>query len=238
MSHSTKYERCRAIVFDLDDTLYAQVDFKRSGFRAVAGQLAEWGVVDAELALASMERQLAALGPSHPRILDAMVTHLGLTGVSIGRLVSVFRDHVPAIQPFAGISGLLANLRGRYRLGLLTDGSATVQRRKVDALGLASAFDAMLFSDEMATQKPDQILFEWFERQFGLAGGQLMYVGDNPAKDFLGANKRGWRTLRVLSGEHAATVAETMDSDAELTIGGVADLRPLLFQDAVRTGGH
>ena len=238
MSRTANYDGCRAIVFDLDDTLYAQVDFKRSGFRVVASQLAEWGIADAESAIASMERQLAALGPSHPRILDAMVVDLGLTGVSIDRLVSVFRDHLPVIRPFAGISELLAHLRGRYRLGLLTDGLAAVQRRKVVALGLASAFDAMLFSDEMETQKPDQILFEWFERQFGLAGSELMYVGDNPAKDFLGANQRGWRTLRVLSGEHAATVAKTADSDAERTIGGVSDLRPLVFQDAIRAGGN
>jgi putative hydrolase of the HAD superfamily len=231
-------EECRAIVFDLDDTLYAQVDFKRSGLRVVANHLAARQLADAALALAALERQMAALGPSHPRIFDAAVAELGLAGVRVDELVTVFRAHQPAIRPFPGVVDLLEDLRGGYRLGLLTDGLAAVQRRKVDALGLDGCFDAMLFSDEMNTHKPDQALYAWFEQRFGLAGGQLMYVGDNPAKDFMGANERGWRTVRVFSGEHADTIAQAAGYDAELRVRSVTDLRPWVSSGPRRAGAH
>ena len=228
---------CRAIVFDLDDTLYAQVAFKRSGFRAVATRLAQEGIVDAPVAMASMERQLAALGPSHPRILDAAMADLGLTGIRVDSLVSVFRDHRPAICPYPGVIDLLTDLQPGFQLGLLTDGLAAVQRGKVGALGLDGCFDAMLFSDELNTSKPDPVLFEWFERRFELVGGQLLYVGDNPAKDFTGARRRGWRTLRVMSGEHAGVIAPATAKDAELSIDCVTDLRRLVLPPAHQAWG-
>ena len=54
----------------------------------------------------------------------------------------------------------------------------------------------------MGTNKPDERLYCWFEEKFNLSSCVLVYIADNPAKDFIGANQRGWLTVRVLTGEH------------------------------------
>lgn len=221
-------ETTRAVVFDLDDTLYPQRAFKRSGFRAVATWLAARGHAGEGRVLAALDAILHAGGPSDPHMLDRLIATLDLRGVDVAELVEVFRGHRPRIRPYPGVQPLLRAWRATLRLGLLTDGSARVQRGKVAALGLAPLFDCRLFSDELATAKPDPALYGYFEAAFGLAGAQLVYVGDNPAKDFVGARARGWRTVRVATGEHAGQDPPTPAHDADHTVVGFAQLAPLL----------
>jgi putative hydrolase of the HAD superfamily len=222
--------RCRAIVFDLDDTLYPQSGFKLSGFRAVADWAAGRFAADAARVYRTCCEQMALLGPSHPRILDAAFSQLQVPGIEIEDAVDVFRSHRPQISVYPGVVEMFERLQGELRLGLLTDGTAAVQRRKVEALGISSNFDGIWFSDDLGTAKPDPTLFDAIGQHFGLSGSQLVYVGDNPRKDFIGARQRNWLTVRVRTGEHAAFEAIT-DYDAIRTIDYVADLSPgLLIQ--------
>lgn len=220
--------RMRAVVFDLDDTLYAQRDFKLSGFRAVARWLEDQDLADAQGSFAVMRRCMQQLGPSHPHLLDAALAALGLGHLGCEEPVRAFRGHRPTIDPFPGVEGMLADLRTRFRLGLLTDGWATVQRGKVAALGLDAMFDCILYSDEWLLHKPDPRLYHHFERVFGLQADQLVYVGDNPAKDFLAANQRGWITVRVQVGEHARKAAPSARHDSHFSIAEVTALPQLL----------
>jgi putative hydrolase of the HAD superfamily len=204
----------KAVVFDLDDTLYPQIEFKRSGFRAVSKWLAERHPLGEDMIYAALTRVMEERGPSHPFLFDEALALLGLPAELTGEMVNVFRAHRPEISPYPGVMEMLSRLRGRYRLGLLTDGLASVQRNKVAALGIVNCFDAILYSDEMGTNKPDTRLFVWFEERLGLSGHDLGYVADNPAKDFIGARARGWRTIRVGTGEHAEVEPqEGLDAD-------------------------
>lgn len=203
----------RAVVFDLDDTLFPQIEWKRSGFRAVGGWLAERGF-DREAAAEALSRALAEWGPSHPRLFDEALGRLGAPRGWVPEMVGVFRAHTPRLNAYPGVEAMLARLRGQgFLLGLLTDGLASVQRKKVEALGLFPCFDALLFTDEVGTSKPDPRVFVWFEERFALSGRELAYVADNPAKDFIGAKQRGWKTIRVLTGEYA-NIAVSRDMDA------------------------
>ncbi len=218
----------KGIVFDLDDTLYPQVSFKRSGFRAVASRLAEQASADYDTVLAVLGDILQQEGPSYSHMFDDALQRLGIEQVAVANLIDVFRNHVPQIELYPGVEDLLKTLRTTRRVGLLTDGLAQVQRNKVAALGLDAAMDALLFSDELATQKPDERLFAWFEQRFHFAASQLLYVGDNPAKDFYGARRRGWQTLRVLTGEHATATPPGDLYSADDTLDKVTELSALL----------
>ncbi len=218
----------KGIVFDLDDTLYPQVSFKRSGFRAVASRLAERALADYDTVLATLEDILQQNGPSYGKMFDDVLQRLGIEQVAAADLIEVFRNHVPQIELYPGVDDLLMKLRASKRVGLLTDGLTQVQRNKVAALGLDAGMDALLFSDELATQKPDERLFAWFEQRFDLAASQLLYVGDNPAKDFYGARRRGWRTLRVLTGEYATATPPGDRYSADDTLDKVTELSALL----------
>ena len=226
--------RLGAIVFDLDDTLYPQVEFTRSGFSAVAEWSQRNGIGAADRVVAVLDELLRSHGAVHPRLFDLAIERLGISPGVLPVWIEVFRGHAAAIEPYPGVAAMLQGLAGRYRLGLLTDGLASVQRGKVAALGFGGSFAHLVFSDERSTCKPDVRLYAEFEREFALPPDALLYVGDNPDKDFLGARARGWQTLRVLTGTHAQRTPPSSAHAAAFEIAAVTDLPRLLGQAGVR----
>ena len=192
--------RIKAIVFDLDDTLYPQISYKRSGFNVVAQWLASRQNLSQSVILSELEDILALYGPSYPYMFDRLAERLKIGPHVVPEMVRRFIEHEPRIHCYDGVLDMLSRLRRRYCLGILTDGRLTVQRKKIVSLGLTDRVDEILFSDAMGLEKPAAELFQWFEDAFRLNCENLMYVGDNPQKDFYGANCRGWRTVMVKTG--------------------------------------
>jgi putative hydrolase of the HAD superfamily len=220
------------VVFDLDDTLYLERDFVRSGFRAVDRWLAREHAVPGLFELAW---RLFATG-QRGRIFDQALPHLGLAAepTLVRRLVEVYRGHEAEIALLPEAVELLATLGRRYGLALLTDGDQETQKRKVKALGLESVCQPIVYTDAFgrAHWKPSPKGFLSIQRRFGLPPARFVYVGDNPAKDFRAARALGWRTIRVRhpDGEHARASAASAEDDADCTITRLADLlgEPLL----------
>src|SRR3989440_5414076 len=192
--------RWRAVVLDLDDTLYSEEAYVRSGFRAVAARAQETLGVPA----AEAETELVALFEEGVRgdTFDRWLAARGLGGeVAVGDLVAAYRAHAPEIAPFPEARALLRRLRADgSAVGLLSDGDPAVQGRKLDALGLRDAFDAIVVTGELGPDaaKPSPRGFEEVLRALGDAlPGEAVYVSDNPAKDFVGARRAGMRSIRV-----------------------------------------
>ncbi len=215
----------RAVVFDLDDTLFPERDYVRSGYRAAAEHLRGRDAGADELAEWLWQRFLAGRAD---RAFDAMNEHfaLGLSGDEIAALVDVYRRHRPAIRPREGAAELLAALRPR-RLGLLTDGYLPAQRLKLEATGLAGHFDAVVFTEQLGREcwKPSPAGFREIARRLGAAHRECVYVGDNLAKDFVAPNALGWRTVCLRCGGqvHAASPAPP-GGEPDVTISRLADL--------------
>lgn len=208
------------VVFDLDDTLYPEREFALSGFRA-AGRWAE-----ANLGIAGLHHDMAEL-------FDA--GHLGpLFGLALARhrprhdnseleaLVAAYRNHEPEITLYDDAPTALAHARRQGPIGLITDGTAAVQRSKIRALGLTQAFDHIIPTDELGGRqfsKPHPLAYEQMETVLGRAhGDRMVYVGDNPSKDFIVPNARGWISVEIVRDArvHAKAVAP---------IGGAAQYR-------------
>jgi putative hydrolase of the HAD superfamily len=214
------------VVFDLDDTLYLERDFVRSGFAAVDAWLA------AHHGLCGFEAHAWALFLAGRRgdVFDQALPMLGLgpRPALIRRLVDVYREHRPAIRLEPAAPDLLAALRGRCRLALLTDGYHDTQRRKVAALGLEHWCDPVVCTDQWgrAHWKPSPRGFLHIQRAFETAPECCIYVGDNPAKDFRAPKALGWRTLRVRHplGEHARADAISPLDQADRTVTGLAEV--------------
>jgi putative hydrolase of the HAD superfamily len=199
---NSSLKHIRGIVFDLDDTLFDQASFKRSGFKAVAAWLETRKNLDKATVLSEMEAILDGHGPSYPYMFDRLAEKIGTGKELVPDMVQVFVEHEPEIQCYEGVHEMLSRLRRIYRLGILTDGRLAVQQRKIRALGLEEKVDEILYSDSMGLEKPSVVLFEWFEQRLNMPGDHMMYVGDNPRKDFYGANLRNWTTVRILAGEY------------------------------------
>ena len=111
------------------------------------------------------------------------------------------------------------------RLYLVTDGNKYVQSNKVDALGIECYFTKSYITHRYGIRhaKPSTYCFEQIARSELCGMDKLIYVGDNPAKDFVGLNRLGATTVRVLTGEHAS-VHSHPDYDSKITIQTLGDL--------------
>lgn len=230
---SANRSRWRAVVFDLDDTLYPERAFVLSGFSAVAAWLAQQEVAD------NSTVELAALYESGVRgdTFNRWLASRGLPTDLAPQMVQVYREHQPAIQPFPGVPGLLARLRRRGRLGLVSDGYLAVQQRKLDALGLASYFDVVVFSDTWGRSawKPSAKPFAEALAQLDVAAEQAVYVADNASKDFLGARQLGMGAiwLRRPGGEYAHLEPPTPAHAPDVTIASLDELEPTVTRAAL-----
>jgi putative hydrolase of the HAD superfamily len=194
----------RAVLVDLDDTLYPQSAVLDAAWRAVADRGTRHGL-DRTLLLAAL-RDDAARGSARGGILDRALEHVGGSARHVPDLLAAFRAAVPdRLTPYPGVRRALAALRCRVPIALVTDGDVDGQRRKVNALGLSAAFDVLVFSDRFgrAHRKPDPRPFREALRGLGVAAADAVMIGDRPDKDVAGAAGAGLRGIRVGTGEYA-----------------------------------
>lgn len=193
----TQDRTIRAVVFDLDDTLYPERKYVYSGYGAVARHLQDSLGRGEDFQGWLWNRFLAG---QYKRAFNDLSDHfdLGLSEEQIGELTSLYREHRPEIQPGAGIEDLLGRLRGRFRLAILSGGLLPAQQLKLDALQIAQFFDAVIFTEPLGPEarKPSPAGFEAVAARLDVPHAACAYVGDNPAKDFVAPNALGWRTIQ------------------------------------------
>ncbi|WP_134670105.1 HAD family hydrolase [Halorussus marinus] len=114
-------------------------------------------------------------------------------------LAEAYREALgDALAPVEGVPGLLADLRERYRLGLLTNGSTRAQRSKLEAFEWVDAFDATVVTGELDAGKPDERAFAAILDELGVAPERAVYVGDDPEADVHGAQAAGMAAIQVV----------------------------------------
>ena len=211
----------RGVLFDLDDTLYREHDYVRSGFAAVAVRLAtEPSAPPGDELYAALEREWLRNGRG--RVFDAVTDRFGLR-VPVAELVQVYRDHEPQLSLYPDAERALVWLEAsRMAFGILTDGAADVQRHKLRALGLDRRVPCIVVSDDygLGAAKPSAVPYRAALAQLGVPAPETVYVGDNPHKDFIGARALGMATVRVRRpvGDHAQTVLDREhEADRDIT---------------------
>ena len=190
----------RVFCFDLDDTLVSEWDYVESGLRAAGA------ILDAEVATTegaeSAESRLVRLWRDErgPDTFQRLLAERGLDAEAwLPRLKRAYREHSPQLTPRAGAVELLDALTvSGCSLALVSDGYLEVQQRKWAALRLPHRFDPVVFADEKGCEywKPHPWAFEQVMRAYPGAT-RFIYVGDNPAKDFIAPNLLGWMTVMV-----------------------------------------
>ena len=186
------------VVLDVDDTLYLERDYVRSGFQAVGAWCRdEWGVSDVG------ERAWALFlgGRRRTTLTDALAASgKDTTDAELQRVVDVYRSHVPRIAAADDAREFLLGHVGRVRFGVITDGPAVSQRAKCEALGLFAIADPVVITADLGTSKPDPSVYRIVEDRWSLSGPEVVYVADNPAKDFQAPIQLGWHSVRVRRG--------------------------------------
>lgn len=196
------------VVFDLDDTLFLERDYVRSGFDAVGAELAELGVTG--FGETAWEAFLQGV---RGRIFDVALEQVGCppSAELVARLVTVYRAHAPAITMLSDARACLDRLTGHVPLAVVTDGPIESQRAKAAALDVEAWAAIAVFTADLGDGfgKPHRRPFELVEEATGCSAERCVYLADNPAKDFGGPRSLGWRTVRV---RRPASLHHTVDS--------------------------
>jgi len=191
-------ERSKAIIFDLDDTLYPERAFVVSGFGAAAA----WLSTQVDVPAAQCAGGLVDLFEAgvRGRTFDAWLDRAGLPQELVSGMVLAYRVHTPVISLYEDVIPTFTSFsHAGFLLGLLTDGYADVQTRKIASLNIRSWFHAVTLSDDLGRHcwKPSPVPFRRTLDRLGVLGREAVYVADNPEKDFLGARAAGLESIRL-----------------------------------------
>jgi putative hydrolase of the HAD superfamily len=198
-------DMARALIIDLDDTLYEERRYVLSGFRAVAAEISRrFPQVDAGRVFSDMLAELDAHGRG--QVFDRALANLrlGADPQLIGALVQAYRSHRPEIALWPGVADALADLARGHKLAVVTDGSPLMQRRKVEALAVEPLVDEVLYCWEHGSPKPDPACYVEALRRLGARPEETVVIGDNPGHDMAAAAVIGCRSIRVLTGRYAS----------------------------------
>lgn len=194
----------QAVIFDLDDTLYDEMQFVKGGFEAVSSYIFKNSGVNQNTVYQLLLDVLEKYGRG--KVFDIVLEKLGLYNEKlIPKLVEIYRKHIPNLILYPDAEAVLYTLRKRgYKLGLITDGNVEVQRNKVKALKIRDLFNCIVFSDEYGIEKrkPNSLPYQKVIKRLKIEPKEAFYVGDNPYKDFITAKKLGIYTVRILRGQY------------------------------------
>ncbi len=192
----------KAVIFDLDDTLISEDEYIRSGFTAVSQFLRDMYGWDERMTA----RQLYDLYLEDPknvfnRLLSAH--DIRYKDNEILELVEVYREHTPNVHFYPDVKPAFYALKDKgIKLGLLSDGYAVTQRKKLTVLGVngKKMFDKIIITDELGRDywKPDPRPFIMMKEAFMADWSDMVYVVDNPEKDFFIGRDFPIVTVRIM----------------------------------------
>lgn len=185
-------------VLDIDDTLYLERDYVRSGFDV----LGKW--IQGARGIGGFTETANALFDIGVRgnIFDLTLAKLGVPteAETVLFLVNLYRQHKPSIRLAPDAEEFLTRASARMPLAVVSDGPFDSQSRKARALKLDNWLSPIVLTEALGPEyrKPSLLAFHLIEKQWGLPGTSLAYVADNPTKDFQGPRALGWRTIRII----------------------------------------
>lgn len=190
----------------------------RIGHSALEGL---WATYDAGIAEEAVLRE--ATGFIRPEAWRRALTECDVAGdaAALEMRWRALRARAPL---FDDADEVLALLRPRMKLAIITNGVAGLQRRKVELSGLAHWFDVVAISGAVGIGKPEKGIFEWAAQQLGVALADCVMVGDNSERDVAGGKNAGCATAWLDRGYKPAVVR----ADTEAT--SLRELLPWLLR--------
>ncbi len=222
----------RAVLFDLDDTLFDHRGCARDALEAVQASHPCFR----EIAFAELEQAHARfLEELHQDVMMGRVplevarnerfrrlfAAAGVTAADdLARLAaSTYRArYAGARRAIAGAAALLPLVRARARIGIVSNNLLEEQREKLRVCGLDGFIDALVVSEEAGVSKPEPAIFALALERLGCAVAEAVMVGDSWPADIAGARASGIRAIwfnphhdPVPDGEAAVSQLEALE---------------------------
>jgi len=184
--------RKKIVIFDLDDTLYKEIDFVKSAYMEIAlwigNVYGKKGVYEYMLYCYEQKLNVFLCVNSEYELDIPLVTYL-----------KKYREHFPTIFLSNDAEYTLKRMReANIPLGIITDGRSVTQSNKIKALRLDRymSWENCIISEAFGYSKPSTEAFGYFQNKYGDA--DYYYIGDNVLKDFIAPNQLGWTTICLL----------------------------------------
>jgi putative hydrolase of the HAD superfamily len=216
------------LAFDLDDTLYPEQEYVQSGMQAVSKMLSENFSIES----GKIESRLLEILEKNGRgsVFNLFLIENNLFSKKTLRIcIDTYRHHSPNISLYPEAIDSIKNFNGsKY---LVTDGHKIVQQLKIDALNISNYFKKIYLTNRYgkANAKPSLYCFERILERENSNWDNLIYVGDNPAKDFINLNSMGSKTIRIMTGRHKNDNYPSR-YDAQLKINSLSELK-VIFKE-------
>ncbi|MGO1159334.1 HAD family hydrolase [Acinetobacter lwoffii] len=174
--------KIKALVLDLDDTLYAEINYLESAYRFIAAQIS------------AQPQQLSANMLAQYHAGENVFENISkIYQIDKSKLLDWYRFHKPDITLFQDVAETLNHFTTDYMYAVITDGRSETQRNKLQALGLTDFLSSIVISEEIGSEKPSLVNYK--KVMSDLQCEQYIYVGDNLKKDFVTAKRLGWTTI-------------------------------------------
>lgn len=187
----TKYlDNIDAVIFDMDDTLYSEKEYVKSGYNAIEKNF---------ISIKDMSQKLWDAFLNNKSAIDYALEQEGLlTEENKSKALEIYRNHIPDIHLYEGIEEMLIELNKTKKIGLITDGRPIGQRNKIKALNLEKYIKEIIVTDELGGvefRKPNLRAFELMQKKFKIPFEKMVYIGDNINKDFIAPEKLGMQVI-------------------------------------------
>lgn len=216
----------KVIVFDLDDTLYHEIDYLKSAYLEVALYLEEnYNISDAYEFMFSKYNE-------KKNVFEETNSKYGLN-IPINEYLFIYRNHIPNICLTPKVTETLEILKqdSGIILGLLTDGRSITQRNKIHSLKLYKYIDKTdcIISEEYGYSKPSIEGYLYFQDKY--LDAFYFYIGDNTNKDFIAPNMLGWNSICLSDyglNIHKQDFSLPNDIKAKIIINDISEIFALL----------
>lgn len=197
----------RAVVFDLDGTLYdyescdvyATEQLRQYCLKHYSIQRKEFDETFKK-AKVIVKKRLGNVSASHNRILYMQVFSELLKQKPAENALRMYDIYwnvmLQHMKLYEYVMPLFQKLLDRQlKIAVLTDLTAHIQHRKIQKLGIQKYIDVLVTSEEAGKEKPDRIMFELMLEKLGLDPKQVLMIGDSRKKDMDGASAAGMHSL-------------------------------------------
>ncbi|MGB0845507.1 MAG: HAD family hydrolase [Thiolinea sp.] len=192
----------RCVAFDLDDTFW---DCK-TVINHAEQQLYHWisechPIITEQYSLNELVGTRAAYMRDRPELhhdlgqlrilwMHALADEFKLPSDWIEPAFEHFLNARNQVEFFPGVAEALNQLSRQFKLGVITNGNAEIHR-----VGLGHLFDFAHSSAAAGVAKPEPLIFEQALEMAKVKPHEMVYIGDDPEKDIIGANRAGLRTI-------------------------------------------
>lgn len=178
-------------IFDLDDTLYAEIDFLKSAYHHIAQMLSAYINED-------VYETMWQYYTEKKNVFSLLIEQYGdkVPLLTIEQLLHEYRNHEPAIKLSEETLDFINKaVSKQIPFGIITDGRSITQRNKLKALGIEDKCADIIISEEFGSEKPAPGNFLFFQEKY--SDKEFYFFGDNTSKDFIVPAKLGWTTICI-----------------------------------------